>query len=351
MEEARGNEAAAQAGGWLESAEKISRILSVAAIPVVLGIGGLIIQRQLQKQTVGAAYVNLAVTILENPDRSKVPGELREWAVDLLNDNSPTKLNSKAADSLKSGAVTLPTSFNFVPSPALTEDLKQKIGSSLKNFGEYLAALGWSGDTGEVSVEIAPGAVVERNGQSGVALWDPSTRTVTVASAFENDDAAILRQFAHLLLTKDLPADSPNYWAIESGLATYFACSFTGDPVMGDKATEAGKQVFPPQDLRQERKFSKIDPADWASVQNDGSQIWGGVFWQIRDLLKQPRADSTIAVAWRDLLARKPANDAAYQSMGSIIVNRLNSIDAQYGALLKANLERRGLRLTNPQAP
>ena len=35
------------------------------------GVGGWIIQRQLQNQTVGAAYVNLAVTILENPDKSK----------------------------------------------------------------------------------------------------------------------------------------------------------------------------------------------------------------------------------------------------------------------------------------
>jgi hypothetical protein len=96
--------------GWLESFERISRTVSIAAIPIVLGVGGWFIQRQLQNQTVGAAYVNLAVTILENPDTTKVPKELREWAVDLLNDNSPTKLNEKAVASLKSGAVTLPSS-------------------------------------------------------------------------------------------------------------------------------------------------------------------------------------------------------------------------------------------------
>ena len=83
--------------GWLESVERISRTVSIAAIPVVLAVGGWIIQRQLQNQTVGAAYVNLAVTILENPDKSKVPNELREWAVDLLNDNSPTKLSEISA--------------------------------------------------------------------------------------------------------------------------------------------------------------------------------------------------------------------------------------------------------------
>ena len=175
---------AKSSGGWLESVERISRTVSIAAIPVVLAVGGWIIQRQLQSQTVGAAYVNLAVTILENPDKSKVPNELREWAVDLLNDNSPTKLNAKAVASLKSGAVTLPSSFNFLPSPALTQDLKEQIESSLNDFQRYLASLGFTGDAGVVSVEIMPGTVVERKEGAGVALWLPETRSMAVASAF-----------------------------------------------------------------------------------------------------------------------------------------------------------------------
>src|SRR5215472_12871311 len=88
---------------WLDAVERISRVVSIAAIPVVLAVGGWIIQRQVQNQTVSRDYVQLAVTILQNPDQSKVPPELREWAVDLLNDNSPTKLNPTALSSLKSG--------------------------------------------------------------------------------------------------------------------------------------------------------------------------------------------------------------------------------------------------------
>jgi hypothetical protein len=37
---------------WLDAAERISRVVSIAAIPVVLAVGGWIIQRQFQNQTV-----------------------------------------------------------------------------------------------------------------------------------------------------------------------------------------------------------------------------------------------------------------------------------------------------------
>jgi hypothetical protein len=58
--------------------------------------------------------------------------------------------------------LTLPSSFNFVPSPALTQDLKEQIETSLNDFQRHLASLGFGGDAGIVSVEITPGSVVER---------------------------------------------------------------------------------------------------------------------------------------------------------------------------------------------
>lgn len=336
-------------GGWLESVERISRTVSIAAIPVVLAVGGWIIQRQLQNQTVGAAYVNLAVTILENPDTSKVPIELREWAVDLLNDNSPTKLNAKAVASLKSGSVTLPSSINFVPGPALTQDLKQQLEISLNEFQRYLASLGFGRDSRMISVEITPGTLAKTSEGFGVALWLPKTRTVAVASAFAADRPSVLRQLAHAMLPDErvVPLDTSwaNYWAIESGLATYFACSFVGDPVLGGQASEAGKRLFPPQDLRKERKFSEIIPSDWGSVQNDGGQVWGGAFWQIRELTSQSQADRAIALAWRDLLSQKPENARAFGVFGTLLVKESNAVeDGKYAASVRAALEQRGLQ-------
>src|SRR5216684_5126070 len=102
---------------WLDTAGKLSQMFSIAAIPLVLGVGGWLIQRQLQDQSIRRDYVQLALTLLQNPDIAKVPPQIREWAVDLLNENSPTKLKAQAIESLKSGSVTLP-SFSFVPNSA-----------------------------------------------------------------------------------------------------------------------------------------------------------------------------------------------------------------------------------------
>ena len=95
-----------------ETAERISKALSMIAIPVVLAIGGWFIQQRLQDQTLNRDYVQLAVSILKEPQDSKMDGEMRTWAVQLLNDNSPTKFNPHVADQLKAGTIQLPETFN-----------------------------------------------------------------------------------------------------------------------------------------------------------------------------------------------------------------------------------------------
>src|SRR5215831_6509721 len=256
--------------GVLERIESVSRTISIAAIPLVLAVGGWILQRHLQNQTIGATYVNLAVTILENPDKSKVPNELREWAVDLLNDNSPTKLNPKAVASLKSGDITLPSTFEFLPSSDLTPDLKKQLETSLNDFQRYMASLGFVGEARRVTVAISPGTVVKTKDGDFVAMWEPKSNSMNVAQAFAGDQPSVLRQLAHqYLFTSQVSSGGAAYGAIESGLASYFACSFVGDAVLGGKASASGKLMFPPQDLRIPRKIGDIRLSDWVSVQND----------------------------------------------------------------------------------
>lgn len=103
---------------YWETIERVSKTLSIAAIPVVLAIGGWIIQQRLQNQTVSKDYVQLAVSILKEPESSNIKPEMREWAVKLLNDNSPTKFSPTVSEQLKSGQSQLPASFNVSSSPA-----------------------------------------------------------------------------------------------------------------------------------------------------------------------------------------------------------------------------------------
>jgi hypothetical protein len=324
---------------WLDTAEKLSRILSIVAIPVVIAVGGWLIQRQLQDQTIRRDYVQLALSILQNPEPSKVPPEIREWAVDLLDENSPTKLNAQAIQKLKSGAITL-SGFSFVPSSALTPELRQSLETSLQNFKDHLVKLGFGVPAETISVKISPGTAVD---DMGVALWDPTTHTIMVARAFATDEVSVLRQFAHELL---LPSGKPSwdYYAIESGLATYFPCSFTDHPMLGDKASAAGKAISPPQDLRKRRKFAEIRVSDWYSVQNDGSEVWGGALWEIRQLLGAEVADRLISNTWRAFSTGQEEN--AYASFGNSLLANSRSVEGgKYTEQLREIFKGRGLRL------
>ena len=109
------------ASKW-EVVERVSKTLSMLAIPIVLAIGGWGIQKYLQDQTLNRDYVALAVSILKEPkDSAKIDPERRIWAVQLLNDNSPRKFNPQVLDQLQSGKLEIPASFNVSqPAPAAT---------------------------------------------------------------------------------------------------------------------------------------------------------------------------------------------------------------------------------------
>lgn len=323
---------------WLDSFERLSKTLSIAAIPVVIAVGGWLIQRQLQDQTVKRDYVQLAVSILQNPDSSKVSPEIREWAVDLLNENSPTRLNEQAIQRLKSGAVTL-SGFNFVPSSALTPDLQRNLETSLQGFQSYLGKLGFTVHSDPISVKITPGNGVKGN----IAIWDPDTRSIEVASSFAQDESLVLRQFAHeVLVPKE--TGTPAYYAIESGLASYFPCSFTNHAVMGDKASDAGKTLLPPWDLRNNRPFAQIRIKDWSSVQADGGIVWGGVLWRIRELMGEDKADPLIAKTWQSFSL--PRQGGEYQVFAQALIDNSRSVEGgKYTDQVREIFTQRGLRL------
>lgn len=97
--------------------ERTARIASLVAIPVVIAIIGGLIQETLSRSTVSRDYVQLAVSVL-TADKNKTPQELRSWAVDLLNENSPVKFSKEVADRLKGGEIEFPGSLAAILSTA-----------------------------------------------------------------------------------------------------------------------------------------------------------------------------------------------------------------------------------------
>lgn len=191
-----------------------------------------------------------------------------------------------------------PERINFTSSAALTPEVKESLSNILTLFQKYSKNIGFEISGDKVAVTITPGL-------DPIAYYEPSEKSITVGSEYADDSNIVLRQYAHHLLmssNNSIPNDN-SYYAIESGLASYFPCSFSNHPIIGDKSGAASKGLYSPENLVNNRRFSEISLKDWASVQTDGSEVWGGAFWEIHQLLGQEMADKLVYSTWVNLKA------------------------------------------------
>lgn len=75
-------------------------------MPILLAVGGWLLQDTVSRRSVSHQYVSLAVSILKEPIAEVT---LRDWAVDILNEHSPVSFDPETSQRLKSGELSLPT--------------------------------------------------------------------------------------------------------------------------------------------------------------------------------------------------------------------------------------------------
>jgi hypothetical protein len=91
----------------LERAERIAKILSLLLIPVVLAIGGWLVNAALEKQDADQQYVKLALEILRAQE-GEIDPQLRQWAAYLLSDRAPVTMDKNLVGRLGAGQAALP---------------------------------------------------------------------------------------------------------------------------------------------------------------------------------------------------------------------------------------------------
>jgi hypothetical protein len=91
----------------LDNIEQWCRIIATIALPTIVAVGGWYIQNSLALRTSSQEYVKLAVAILTESKEKTTP-EISQWAVDLLNANSPTPFSRATAEKLADGSIKLP---------------------------------------------------------------------------------------------------------------------------------------------------------------------------------------------------------------------------------------------------
>ena len=89
----------------LDRAEQLARLLSLVALPVVLAVLAAVLNT---RQVLTHDYIELATSILKEPEKSDMTQALREWAVDVLNQDAPVKFSDDLVNKLKTGKAVLP---------------------------------------------------------------------------------------------------------------------------------------------------------------------------------------------------------------------------------------------------
>jgi hypothetical protein len=176
---------------------------------------------------------------------------------------------------------------------------EQQLTDAVERFREYLRSIGFS-DPRQVAVRLVEG---EDN-----AYYDGGKNEIVLDAALAADPDVIYREYGHHVLLADSPAESFGALGeaaaiVESGLADYLVCSFTGSPVLGERAAEVfrerlalGESYRSIRDLANDLRFGDVERG--AAPQIAGA-VWGGFFWDLRERLGRDVVDPLLVRAWQ----------------------------------------------------
>jgi hypothetical protein len=200
----------------------------------------------------------------------------------------------------------------FEPSSALTPALQKSLQASFDAFQSYLRTLGYNSKTEKVSIYVDP------------TLKDNSFYSdgrIVIGKPFAEDQDVIFREYTHHALTESIPGgvkalSGVQLSGVESGFGDYYPCSFKNDPIFGAKAAQVLKTLYGPSQFPHDYIRTLVDgssldqlPASQRQIPTQIGAVWGGAFWQIRNLLGKDTADKLLFDSWLALQAQELAAD------------------------------------------
>jgi hypothetical protein len=143
----------------LTKLQSIASIISSLAIPVVLAVFGWFVQAGISNDGIKKDYVQIAIGIIKDVDKNKDP-ELRAWALDILEKNSPVPFSNSLRSKLRDGALVIfapcppfPTPPEFLMKPPLvTPQIPKGPVISEKQLNEYAHESYLNAKTNEVTL-------------------------------------------------------------------------------------------------------------------------------------------------------------------------------------------------------
>jgi hypothetical protein len=96
----------------LHKVKEVAKILALVAVPIIVAWGTQVIQNRIAAEGTRKDYVTLAVGILTKKKDEQPDIELRQWAVEVVDKNSPVPLPASLKERLRVGGADLSTGYN-----------------------------------------------------------------------------------------------------------------------------------------------------------------------------------------------------------------------------------------------
>jgi hypothetical protein len=184
--------------------------------------------------------------------------------------------------------------------------------------------------------------------------YDIERNTIMVGKDLADEHDGILRQFTHGILFENGRRMWEYLNGLESGLASYFPCSFKDSPFFGERAAERLHLTEPYlRTMDNRRGFDSLrddperHPASevWAE-----SEVWGGAFWELRQGLGRDAQGNHLAdvLLLRTALSLPPpraATEARADFVRQLLEQEHRVTGGRFASLIHDVFRRRGLKL------
>jgi hypothetical protein len=233
----------------------------------------------------------------------------------------------------------------YEPSSALTPDLQHKLDDAIEHYQRFLASVGFKLQPGKVTVSI--NAEMADN-----SYYDIDKKRLVLGPVWANDTTVLFREYNHhaLIEAGGGNTDNRNLQAIESGLADYFCCSFSGDPTIGRTVVallskSSASPLFGDRTyIRTMDNHNKFDDLNDTTELHEAGETLGGALWEIRREIDKNTADRLILSAW--IALNKPGspvsmgNAEMFTKFAEALVSTAKGADAK---TIRRIFESRGL--------
>jgi hypothetical protein len=250
---------------------------------------------------------------------------------------------------IKRDVKDLKTKFTFHTDRSVPDTLKSKLDTALQQFQAYLRNVGFRADE---NLEVSVGNAAD---QGMISYYNPAGKNgkdkIFIEAHHANEpDPMFLEYGRHVLLSErppnlsvavDVPASSElnwDYYAINSGVARYYACSFQDQPIFWRNAPADVRS----SDLRTVGEVINAAP-DWAWANISGAELWSALCWDLREALSQERADKLLREAWFLLNEKDPSNLEPGKFRDHLVNSAQKIENGKFVSEIKEILKRRGL--------